>query len=411
MSKDFDVILWGATGFTGAICVEVLMREYGCDGSSLKWAIAGRNQAKLEELKKELFVKDNKAADIPTFTADSNDLNSLKELAQRTKVICTTVGPYNAYGKALLRACVEEGAHYCDLTGETNFIRYSIDNFHKKAQKNSLKIVHCCGYDSIPSDLGVHFLQEQAKKLLGSACESVTFIAGESKGNFSGGTIASLLGVVQEAAKDKNTRDVIMDPYALNPKGVKGPDKGDPVDIRYSKDMSSWTAPFLMGPINTRVVRRTNAILNHPYGKSFAYEERMALGDGLGGWIAAEGVRAAVAGLIVFGAIPFTRGILESTILPAPGDGPSKADQETGFFNVSIFGRKTAASEKADIRVKVYGNRDPGYGATARMLTESAVALAKDELPENYGVLTPASAFGLRTLPRLEKAGISFSAE
>ena len=195
------------------------MKEYGCDGSSLKWAIAGRNQAKLEELKKQLFIKDNKAADIPTYTADSNDLKSLKELAKKTKVICTTVGPYNAYGKTLLKACVEEGAHYCDLTGETNFIRYSIDSFHKKAQKNKVKIVHCCGYDST-SDLGVHFLQEQAKKLLGTTCESVTFIAGESKGNFSGGTIASLLGVVEEAAKDKNTRDIIMGfLMLLTPKG------------------------------------------------------------------------------------------------------------------------------------------------------------------------------------------------
>ena len=173
--------------------------------------------------------------------------------------------------------------------------------------------------------------------------------------------------------------------------------------------MSSWTAPFLKGPINTRVVRRTNALLDHPYGKSFAYEERMALGDGLGGWIAAEGVRAAVAGLIVFGAIPLTRGILESTILPAPGEGPSKADQETGFFNVSIFGRKKAASEKADIRV-VMGT-GPWLWCDSSHAYRVAVALIKDDLPENYGVLTPASAFGLSTLPRLEKAGISFSAE
>jgi short subunit dehydrogenase-like uncharacterized protein len=411
MSRDFDVILWGATGFTGAICAEVLMKEYGCDGSSLKWAIAGRSQSKLEALKKQLFSIEKKAADIPSLIADSNDLKSLKELAKRTKVVCTTVGPYNAYGKALLKACVEEGAHYCDLTGETNFIRYSIDSFHKKAEKNKLKIVHCCGYDSIPSDLGVHFLQEQSKKILGSTCEEVTFIAGESKGNFSGGTIASLLGVVEEATKDKEIRDIIMDPYALSPKGTKGPDKGDPIDIRYSQDMKSWTAPFLMGPINTRIVRRTNAILDHPYGKNFTYEERMAFGGGLGGWIAAEGVRAGIAGLLLFGAIPFTRGILEKTVLPAVGEGPSKTDQETGFFNISIYGRKKANKKEADIRVKVYGNRDPGYGATARMLTESAVALAMDKLPENYGVLTPASAFGLNTLPRLEKAGISFSAE
>jgi short subunit dehydrogenase-like uncharacterized protein len=406
MNRELDIILWGATGFTGKLVAEYFANHYGCNGSKLKWAIAGRNEDKLKLLRSSLTKFDPSAENLPIITADIDSLPSLQKLTRRTQVVCTTVGPYNLYGKILLKACLEEQTNYCDLTGEPNFIRYSIDTFHKEAKDKKIQIVHSCGFDSIPSDLGTLLLQKESERRLGSLCKEVLFVAGESKGSFSGGTIASLLGVIEEVSTNENVRKILEDPYSLNPPEIRGEDTIDPTDIVYIDALQTWACPFVMGPINTRVVRRSSALLHgsNPY----LYQERMGLGDGIGGWLLAQSIRFGLGSILVLGTIGITRNILKSTIFPLSGEGPDPELRESGFFNISILGFKNGISNKADIQVNITGKRDPGYGATSRMIGESAVALAKGEVQPIYGVITPAIALGLPFLEKLKKVDIEF---
>lgn len=405
MQRELDLVLWGATGFTGQLVANYLLEAYGVDENNLRWGLAGRNEKKLQEFRSQLEKINPNAKNLKIFTSNGDDLDGLKKIARTTKVICSTVGPYNAFGKTLLDACFEEETSYTDLTGEPNFIHYSIQKYHEKARNKKIRFVHSCGFDSIPSDMGTLFLQSKSKEIFGDLCKEVIYIAKDSKGSFSGGTIASLLGVIEEAASNSSVREILNDPYSLNPSGIRGSDSADPLDIIYIDADKSWAAPFLMGPVNTRVVRRSSAILYN--SNPFGYQERMGFGDGFAGWAIAQSVRLALGSIILLGSNGITKPLLYS-ILPSSGEGPDKTLQETGYFTITILGFKESSGPSADIKVEIYGRRDPGYGATSRMLAESSIALALGETQPNYGVVTPATAFGLPLLKRLEKVGIQF---
>jgi len=401
--KEYDIIVWGASGFTGRLVVEYLVERYGSD-KSLKWAMAGRNESKLKEVRRLL-----NAESIPILNADSNDRSSLDELTKKAKVICTTVGPYAKYGSDLVAACVENGIHYCDLSGEVQWIRRMIDKHHESAKTNKTKIVHCCGFDSIPSDMGVYFLQKESKQRLGEYAEQITFYVKAMSGTFSGGTVASLQNVFTEAEKDKSVLEILQDPYGLNPDGEReGQDTLDITKAEYDPDVGAWVAPFVMAGINTRVVRRSHALAGCPYGKDFRYEEVVLAGKGWKGKLKAQGgaLTMAMAQAMKPGTIMKKIG---DRFLPKPGEGPSKKQREAGFFNIMLLGKLRDGKE---IKVKVTGDRDPGYGSTSKMLAETAICLASDEkhLPRTYGVLTPSIAMSLTLLNRLsENAGLSFS--
>jgi short subunit dehydrogenase-like uncharacterized protein len=323
MGERFDVVVWGATGFTGRLVAEYLCERYGVN-EGLRWALGGRDLGKLERVRGELAAKDAAASSLPLLVADSGDERSLRALAAQAAVVCTTVGPYARYGSGLVAACVAEGADYCDLTGESPWIRRMIDAHHAEAARLGRRIVHCCGFDSIPSDLGVFFLQREAARLHGAPLEEITFYMGRVKGGFSGGTVSSLFGVAQEA-RDPAVRRVLFDPYGLNPEGERqGPDGRDPQGIQYDKDISAWTAPFLMGPINTRVVRRSHALQGYPYGRGFRYRELMSLPSGPKGWAMGQAVRAGLGALMVAAVSPRLSGLVQGRLLPSPGRGAER---------------------------------------------------------------------------------------
>ena len=322
--KMYDVVIWGASGFTGRLVAGYLLKQYGA-GSELRWAMAGRNRNKLENIRKELGNET-----IPVEIADSNNRSSLNELVSKTRVICSTVGPYAKYGSLLVETCVSQGVAYCDLTGEVQWIRRMIDQFHEKAKQNKTRIVHCCGFDSIPSDMGVFYLQQEAQKRYQQYCVQVKFRMKAAQGGFSGGTLASLDNVMAEAKQDKKVVEVLANPYGLNPSGeAPGPDGRDLNKVAYDDDFQAWLAPFVMGPINTKVVRRSHALAGFPYSKNFRYDEATLIGPGTGGKIKA-GIMARIMGgltnpdsLLKKVATPF---------LPGPGEGPSEKQRENGFF-------------------------------------------------------------------------------
>jgi len=402
-NREFDVIIWGATGFTGRLVAEYYLNKYGVDGK-LKWAMAGRSQSKLEQIRSGLGDES-----ITLIVADSHDKSSLEAMVQRTKVICTTVGPYAKYGNELVAACVELGTDYCDLAGESQWIRRMIDLHHDAAQKSGSRIVHCCGFDSIPSDMGTYYIQREAKKEFGEYCQQVKMRLKSIKGGLSGGTFASMNNVMLEASENPEIAKVLFNPYGLNPQGeTSGPDRGDLKSVKFDKYMGAWIMPFIMASINTRVVRRSHALAGYPYGKGFRYDEAMVSGKGLSGRF------KGYTGLLTIGALMAGKpGSLYKKVLnrimPSPGEGPSEAERQAGFYNFSVIG----VFEDGEIMTaKVTGDRDPGYGSTCKMLGESAVCLALDEqtTPSIAGVLTPSTAMGDALIERLESnAGLSFS--
>jgi short subunit dehydrogenase-like uncharacterized protein len=410
-SRRFDVVLFGATGFTGRLVAEYLAEHYGSSDVSsgsagsaadLRIALAGRNQAKLEEIRRGLPAA---GKGWPILIADSHDRASLDAVAKDASVVCTTVGPYAKYGAELVASCVAHGTDYCDLTGETQFVRRMIDQHHALAKKTGARIVHCCGFDSIPSDLGVLMMQEASKERFGAPLQKVTYFAGETKGGFSGGTVASMLNLFEEIARDKSVLKILGNPYALNPEGErKGPDGSDQKGVRFDRDLGQWTAPFVMAAINTRVVRRSNAILGYPWGKDFRYAEVMSTGKGPRGLARATAITSFLGGFMGAAAIDPIRKLLAARVLPKPGEGPSKEARDQGFF-VTRFVGKTA--DGRELRGRVAGTSDPGYGETAKMLAESAVCLALGG-PSEGGVRTPASTMGMLLVERLRKAGMTF---
>jgi short subunit dehydrogenase-like uncharacterized protein len=401
--REFDVIVVGATGFTGSLVAEYLCERYGV-GADLRWAVAARNQQKLSALRESLG---SPAASLPVIIADTLDARSMSDLAQRTRVVLTTVGPYARYGSELVAACAENGTHYCDLAGEVQWIRRMIDAHDATARQSGARIVHCCGFDSIPMDIGAWFLQQQARERYGAYCDSIVLLVKAMKGGASGGTMASIMNVMREARADREVARVLARPYSLNPEGgPRGPDRSDQRGIRFDVDAQNWTAPFIMATVNTRVVRRSHALLGYPWGESFRYHEAIRTGRGIGGWSRSAMITAGLAGLVGAASFGWSRGLLERYVLPKPGTGPDAAAREKGFFNLEQIGR---LADGRQIRGRITGDRDPGYGSTSKMLAESAVCLALDELDSAGGVLTPAAAMAAPLLQRLQaNAGLSF---
>lgn len=401
--KTFDIVVWGATGFTGRLVTEYLFKTYGTDGD-LKWAIAGRNPAKLTQLNQD--IADNT---LPQIIADSDDEASLRELVASTRAVCTTVGPYALHGTKLVALCAELGTHYCDLTGEAPWMRQIIDDYGTGAEKSGARIVHNCGFDCIPSDLGTYFVQSEMFKRHGVYATQVKFRVAGTAGGASGGTIASMMNIMEEAKKDSSIFALMADPYALNPPNLpRGEDVGDQTGAQFDPDFGQWTGPFVMAGINTRVVRRSHALMGYPWGSGFRYDESVLTGSGPGGFFKAA--MLAVGTAVLVGAMVFgpTRKLL-GRIVPAPGEGPSREAIENGYFKIEILALHPTDPNK-NIKALVTGDRDPGYGATSKMIAESAICLAKDDLDSPAGILTPAVAMGQSLLDRLSrKAGMSFT--
>lgn len=399
--REFDLIVWGASGFTGRLVAEYLYQNYGT-GDKLKWAMAGRNQDKLERIRSQ--VADSS---VPILLADSQNQEQLVAMVKRARVIGTTVGPYGKYGSKLVAACVQEQTHYCDLAGEVIWMRQMIDAHHETARANGTKIVHTCGFDSIPSDMGVYFMQQKARELSGHPAQQIKMRLRAAKGGLSGGTYASLSSEIEKAEKNKQLYGLLTQPYSLNPAGEqKGPDKRDLQKVIYDETSKSWIFPFIMATINTKVVRRSNALADYPYGKNFQYEEATMAGNG---W---PGRLKAYAAALPLGLISLAKpgSLLKKgvdVLMPKPGEGPDKAKREAGYFNMRFY---TFMADGKVMVGKVTGDKDPGYGSTSKMLAESAICLARDETPETYGVLTPSVAMGDALLQRLQtNAGLSFA--
>ncbi|WP_415973831.1 saccharopine dehydrogenase family protein [Rhodococcus sp. 077-4] len=407
--RDYDVIVYGASGFVGALVAEYLS---GAGPAGTRIALAGRSQSKLVAVRSSLGVT---AADWPVLVAEADDSVALDALAARAHVVITTVGPYAKYGKALAHACAAAGTDYVDLTGEVLFARESADENHELARSTGARIVHSCGFDSIPSDIGVYALYEKVNADGAGELTDTTLVLTSMRGGMSGGTIDSFRTQIDDIAGDEKARSVVLSPYSLSPDRSIEPDLGRQNDAPIVKGASihpslkGYKAPFIMAPYNSRVVRRSNALLGYAYGKTFKYSEVMSVGSSplspiLAGAIAG-GLRAVFAGL----AFEPTRFVLDK-LLPKPGQGPSKRSQRKGHFTIDIY-TTTTTGEHYVSRVKMKG--DPGYKATAVMLGESALALAlnRDELPGiGGGVLTPATGIGDALITRLRAAGVEVSA-
>lgn len=400
--QQYDFILFGATSFVGKIMAEYLAENYHSE--QLNWALAGRSQQKLQQLKNELG---SAAANLAIVVADSANPDSLQAMCNSTQLIVSTVGPYALYGEPLVKACAETGTDYCDLTGETQWIARMLAKYQHTAEQSGARLVNCCGFDSIPSDLGVLFMQEQAKQQFDEYCFRVKMRVKAVSGGFSGGTAASLLNVVKEASNNPSLRRELGDPYILCPDGHPFfAHQSSNNTAKKDLDFKRWIAPFVMAAINTRIVHRSNALLDNRYGNTFLYDEAMLMKNK---WVAKT--TALGLGLFMVGAaFSGTRTLMEKLVLPGPGEGPSKDEQQNGFFNLHFFG-ETASGKR--IKAKVTGDRDPGYGSTAKMLAETAIFFTQmprgDKTQVKGGFWTPASLFGLPLTERLqEKAGLTF---
>ena len=398
--KNFDIIVYGATSFVGQIITRYMHEQFS-DGS-IKWAIAGRSLSKLRMVSDTIGL-----SGVELIVADAADENALVQLCARTTVVMSTVGPYALYGDLLVQVCATTGTHYCDLTGEPQWIRKMQSRHAADAKASGARIVHCCGFDSIPSDLGVHFLQRLAMEQFGQSCDRIAMRVVSIKGGASGGTIASMVNMVKEAVSDAELRQELKDPYSLCPPGhgFSAPQPG--VKIAYDTVYGSWIAPFVMAGINTRVVHRSNALSNNSYGDEFRYEEAVVTGEGAKGKRMARAATWGVNALIVGLAVPPLRWLLETVVLPKPGEGPSETAQLAGSFDLVFLG----STAKGDtIGCRVTGDRDPGYGSTAKMLSQAAACLAKDVPAEVAGGFwTPATIMGDALIERLKAhAGLSF---
>lgn len=401
--REHDLVVYGATGFVGALTAAHLA-EHAPAG--VRIALAGRSRDKLAAARDRLPAA---AHDWPLVTADATDPASLAALATASRAVVTTVGPYARYGLPLVEACAAAGTHYADLTGEVLFVRQAIDRADATARASGARIVHSCGYDSIPSDLAVLLLHERAAADGAGELRDVRLVA-TARGGFSGGTVASILGQVDEVRRDRAARRLAADPFALSPDRNAEPDAPQPPDAARPARApdGSWTAPFVMAPFNTRIVRRSNALQGWAYGRDLRYGEAMGVGAGplgVAGAVAATGGLAAAFGALAF---PPTRALL-GRVLPAPGTGPSAAAREKGWFR-SVVHATTADGRR--YRAEVSGPGDPGYAATAVMLGQTGLALADGtDLPDRAGSLTPATALGRPLVERLRAAGHTYTVD
>ncbi|OEC90604.1 saccharopine dehydrogenase family protein [Acinetobacter sp. YK3] len=407
---NYDLVVFGATSFVGQILTRYLAEYFSTQQEQLRWAIAGRSQQKLQDLKSSLGTL---GESLPILIADASNQAELNALCAQTRVVVSTVGPYALYGEPLIQACVTNGTDYCDLTGETQWIKKMIEKYESQAQQSGARIVHCCGFDSVPSDMGVYYLQQQAQKQFNAPATQVSMRVKTLKGGASGGTVASLINVIQEAAADPALRKDLVNPYVLCP-----PDHGNSQRQIYIKtakfdpDFNAWIAPFVMAAVNERVVHRSNALSGNAYGSNFSYNEAILTGEGLKGRFKALGV---VSGLGVFMLAAVSKPVsqlMERYMLPKPGEGPTPEQQRTGRFDLRFIG-KTEAGQT--LKIKVTGDRDPGYGSTGKMLGQAALSLAIDHVKEDKktgragGFWTPATMFDDRFIQRLTKhAGLAF---
>lgn len=404
-NKPFHLVVYGATSFVGQILCRYLVGRFP-PGGELRWAMAGRSRAKLEALHDELGVA---IEAVPLLLADAADEAALGQMCAATSAVVSTVGPYALHGSLLVKVCAEGGTDYCDLTGEPQWIARMLKAHERSAQRSGARIVHSCGFDSIPSDLGLHLLQRESQTRFGQPCTRVKMRVRTLRGAFSGGTVASLMQAVKEASGDRALRRELANPYSLcsepqHPKtrqpNLHGAD--------FDPDFDAWVAPFIMSAINSRIVQRSHALAGRPWGEGFVYDEATLTGRGLKGRMKAVGMAVALGGFMLASVLPPSRWVLQRYVLPAPGEGPDPEAQARGSFDLRFHGRTDSAQT---LRCRVAGDRDPGYGSTAKMLGEAASMLAL-ELPKSQlegGFWTPATAFGDPLIERLQAhAGVQF---
>jgi len=389
--SEFDLVVYGASGFTGRLVAEYLAQRYGV-GGAVKWAMAGRDPGKLAAVRDEIGAP----AGTPLIVADAGDPASLKAMVERTKAVITTVGPYQLYGEPLVAACAASGTDYLDLCGEPAWMRHMIDAHEATAKASGARIVFSCGFDSIPFECGVLFMQQEAVRRHGAPAPRVKSRVRGMKGGFSGGTAASLDATMAAAAHDPSVLALLMNPFSLTP-GFDGPSQPRGNKAEYDADLGSWTAPFVMAAINTRNVHRANALMGHAWGEDLVYDEMILTGPGDQGQAIAEKM-ASRHGKELGGPDG-----------PKPGEGPSKEERETGYYDVLVVG---VYPDGRQVRASVKGDRDPGYGSTSKMIAESGVCLVKDAADVPGGIWTPGAAMGNRLIRRLEdNAGLTFAVE
>ncbi len=404
----YGIVLYGATSFVGQLVAEYLQKLLAAKGkdNEVSWAIAGRNQQKLEQVKTQLGN-----TDLPIIIADSEDADSLTKMVTQAQVIISTVGPYLKYGEPLIKACAENGTDYVDLTGEALFIKDMLDKYQQTAKESGARIINSCGFDSLPSDLGVLFTQNYAQKEYGEYCETINMRVKAAKGGLSGGTVSSMATIFEELGKDKSLRKQMANPYLLNDDDNRPNVRQQNVNLpQWDAENERWVAPFIMASINTRIVHRSNQLRDYQYGRNFKYDEAMWLPAGLKGRLMSYGMTAGIAGFAASMMFKPSRELLNEHILPKSGEGPSKSQQENGCFDIRFFGYTNTNHE---VLTKVTGDKDPGYGGTCQMLAQSALCLLQDINKQEVegGFWTPAAAMGEALIKRLQDyAGIEFVA-
>ncbi|MBX9612352.1 MAG: saccharopine dehydrogenase NADP-binding domain-containing protein [Burkholderiales bacterium] len=405
MQRKFDVIVFGATGFTGRLVAEYLNTAYGV-GGDLAWAMAGRSLARLTQVRDALGID----AALPLRVADARDGAALAALVAQARVVITTVGPYQQHGEALVSACARAGTDYVDLCGEPGWMAQMIPRLQGPAVASGARIVFSCGFDSIPFDLGVVFLQGQAQARLGAPLVRVHGRVKVMKGGFSGGTAASLIATLEAAGRDAALARTLVDPFALTP-GFRGPPQPDDRTAAWDDLAQSWTGPFVMAPINTKNVHRTHALRGHPWGRDFTYSERMLTGTGAAGERRAKALARTARLQDWLLRLAPARALIRRFVLPQPGQGPGQAQRDSGRYEV-VFVGQTASGQT--LRATVRGDRDPGYGSTCKLISESALCLLQDvdRTMTPGGVWTPGAAMGLTLVRRLqERAGLQFAVD
>jgi short subunit dehydrogenase-like uncharacterized protein len=391
-SSKFDIIVYGATGFTGQLVAEYLAAHYTSKGDP-KWALAGRSLDKLASVRDAIGAP----ADTPLIVADASDPASLKAMVDQTRSVLTTVGPYQLYGSDLVAACAATSTDYFDLCGEPLWMRQMIEAHEATAKSSGARIVFSCGFDSLPFELGVYFCQETAKKVLGAPASRVKGRVRAMKGTFSGGTAASMKATFVATARDLSLVALLKNPFALTPafEGPKQPPGNKPL---FDQELDAWTAPFVMATINTRNVHRSNVLMGFPYGKDFVYDEMMLTGPGAKGEETAKRVAAAI-----------NAEKMGASSGPKPGEGPSKEERESGLYDLLFV---AIAPDGRQVRVAVRGDRDPGYGSTSKMISECAICLLRDTPEVPGGIWTPGAAMRNRLIRRLvDHAGLTFEVE
>jgi short subunit dehydrogenase-like uncharacterized protein len=389
-SSKFDIVVYGATGFTGQLIAEYLAAHYKGD-ANLKWAMAGRSKDKLASVRDEIGAP----ADTPLIVADAADPASLRAMVAQTKSVITTVGPYQLYGNELIATCVESGTDYLDLCGEPVWMRQMIEKHEEAAKASGARILFSCGFDSIPFELGAFFVQEEAKRVFGAPATRVKGRVRDMRGTLSGGTAASARAQFEAVARDLSLVAILNNPFALTPgfEGAKQPRGNKPV---FEDDLQSWAAPFMMALINTRNVHRSNMLMGFPYGKEFVYDEMVLTGAGEKGEANAKLVMAANTGKTGPNA-------------PKPGEGPSKEERENGLYDLLYV---AVAPDGREVRAAVKGDRDPGYGSTSKMISQCAICLLRDTPDVPAGFWTPGAAMQHKLIKRLvEHAGLTFAVE